>query len=31
LDFLITGSQVNDYTQPIALLGQHKAAAVLAD
>jgi transposase len=31
LDFLITGGQVNDCTQAIALLGQHKAEAVLAD
>jgi transposase len=31
LDFLITGGQVNDCTQAIALLGQHKAQAVLAD
>ena len=29
--FLITGGQVNDCTQAIALLGQHKAEAVLAD
>jgi NAD(P)-dependent dehydrogenase (short-subunit alcohol dehydrogenase family) len=31
LDFLITGGQVNDCTQAIELLGQHKAQAVLAD
>jgi transposase len=31
LDFLITGGQVNDCTQAIELLGQHKAEAVLAD
>jgi transposase len=31
LGFLITGGQVNDCTQAIALLGQHKAEAVLAD
>ncbi len=31
LDFLITGGQVNDCTQAIPLLGQHKAEAVLAD
>lgn len=31
VDFLITGGQVNDCTQAIALLGQHKAEAVLAD
>ena len=31
MDFLITGGQVNDCTQAIALLGQHKAEAVLAD
>jgi transposase len=31
LDFLITGGQVNDCTEAIALLGQHQAEAVLAD
>ena len=31
VDFLITGGQVNDCTQAITLLGQHKAEAVLAD
>jgi transposase len=31
LDFLITGGQVNDCTQAIELLGQHKAEAVFAD
>ena len=31
MDFLITGGQVNDCTQAIQLLGQHKAEAVLAD
>ena len=31
MDFLITGGQVNDCTQAIELLGQHKAEAVLAD
>ncbi len=31
LDFLVTGGQVNDCTQAITLLGQHKAVAVLAD
>jgi transposase len=31
LDFLLTGGQVNDCTQAIALLGQRKAEAVLAD
>ncbi len=31
LDFLITGGQVNERTQAIELLGQHKADAVLAD
>lgn len=30
-DFVITGGQVNDCTQAIAMLGQHKAEAVLAD
>jgi transposase len=31
LDFLITGGQVNDCTQAIALLGKRRAEAVLAD
>jgi len=31
LDFLITGGQVNDCTEAIALLGQYQAEAVLAD
>jgi transposase len=31
LDFLVTGGQVNDCTQAIQLLGQHRAEAVLAD
>ena len=31
MDFLITGGQVNDCTQAIALLGRHRAEAVLAD
>ena len=31
MDFLITGGEVNDCTQAIALLGQRKAEAVLAD
>lgn len=31
MDFVITGGEVNDCTQAIALLGQHKAEAVLAD
>jgi transposase len=31
LDFLITGGQVNDCTQAIELLSQHKVEAVLAD
>ena len=31
MDFLITGGQVNDCTRAIALLGQHKVEAVLAD
>ena len=31
MNFLITGGQVNDCTQAIELLGQHKAEAVLAD
>ena len=31
MDFVITGGQVNDCTQAIELLGQHKAEAVLAD
>lgn len=31
VDFCITGGQVNDCTQAIALLGTHKAEAVLAD
>ena len=30
MDFLITAGQVNDCIQAIALLGQHKAEAVLA-
>jgi hypothetical protein len=31
LDFLFTGGQMNDCTQAIELLGQHKVKAVLAD
>jgi len=31
LDFLITGGQVNDCTQAVALLGTRRAEAVLAD
>ena len=31
VDFLIAGGQVNDCTQAIPLLDQHKAEAVLAD
>ena len=31
LDFLLTGGQINDCTQAIALLGQRQAEAVLAD
>ena len=31
MDFCITGGQVNDCTQAVALLGARKAEAVLAD
>ncbi len=31
MDFSITGGQVNDCTQAVALLGTRKAEAVLAD